>query len=102
MIIEHVPFKSGLFGQLETYNVTWPCLTSDDFIFTISDKIGDGLCHNGVCGSYSLKVNGVEIASANESDNYSYKKVTHFTCSDIDGAVTTAQHSPATPRDSAP
>jgi hypothetical protein len=95
VVIEDVPFKSGLYGELATYNVIWPCLTSDDFIFTIKDKIGDGLCHDGSCGSYSLKVNGVEIASADQYDNYSFQEETHFTCSDTGGGPPVVSQEPS-------
>ena len=83
-MIEEIPFKHyDHDDKHETYNIMWPCLSSDDFIFKIEDRIGDGLCHDGICGSYSLKVNDVEIASANEKQNYSYREETSFTCSDI-------------------
>jgi len=52
------------------------CLKSNEcYVWTVTDEYGDGMCIDGKqCGSYSLMVNGNEVASGDGKFRYSKKE----------------------------
>lgn len=61
------------------------CLEADNYTFTINDSYGDGICCSYGNGSYSVVVNGVEVASG---DQFTSSESTDFTVADDTGGST--------------
>ena len=53
--------------------------------FTLFDSYGDGLCYDGVCGSYSVDLNGKEILSDGPFDDEVGVTFVTGSCDDADG-----------------
>ena len=61
------------------------CLEADNYTFTINDSYGDGICCSYGNGSYSVVVNGAEVASG---DQFTSSESTDFTVADDTGGST--------------
>lgn len=61
------------------------CLDADTYTFTINDSYGDGICCSYGNGSYSVLVDGVEVASGGQ---FTSSEATDFTVADNSGGST--------------
>jgi M6 family metalloprotease-like protein len=60
-----VALSGDLHGNYSQYNVV-ECLPAKCYTFTIRDSGNDGLCCNYGTGGYSVRLNGLKLASGNE------------------------------------
>jgi len=70
------------------------CLNSNEcYVWTITDSAKDGLCFQGQCGSYSLMVNGNEVASGN--GNFGESEIKNFCIGDGPSPVQSPTKAPS-------
>jgi hypothetical protein len=70
-----VLFGSGYSSYKQ--NSTLQCIPANCYTFTITDSGGDGLCCDAGYGGYSVRLNGLKLASGNE---FGAKDDTDLTC----------------------
>lgn len=60
----YVQFEENTLNGANREYVSTVCLDPGETVrWTLFDSFGDGLCYQGVCGSYSISLDGEEIAS---------------------------------------
>jgi len=67
--------RKYLFNEHENEHTL--CLKDDqDYVLTVGDLEGDGMCYQGKCGNYKLDLNGVRIVTGN--GQFSNQKIHNF------------------------
>lgn len=77
-LIAENPLSSGFTQYSDTY-----CLEPmETYRWTLFDTFGDGLCFRGVCGLYTIELDGEEIARGDDFENEAIVVTTGGDCTD--------------------